>query len=495
VLKQRHQLFVTLLAVSDAVVIASACAAAWTYRRDAVEGFLPDLSTPGGAREAVLQSLLFFAVPTGVASMHVFSLYHAWRDRRLTTEFRQIFNASIATIVSLIVLLWALGPGLVGVWDASPPARVAGLHLDAVRLQLAILAGALPIALAVERGVFRLALRTVRRRGWNLRHVAVVGTGRLGRIACRTLDRNAWTGIHVAYFVHHTDHGAQPGAVIGRPVLGNVTQINSILEHHPVDAVYIALPNARSSLIPDLLRRLERFPLDVRIIPDVPPRFSPLNTVVNELEGMPILSIRESPIGGLGGAAKRVIDAFGSVLGLIVFAVPMLLIALLIRLSGPGPVIFRQKRVSLGGEEFDILKFRTMHHVEDETAPPFGAAAWTTRDDPRITPLGRLLRRTSLDELPQLFNVLAGDMSLVGPRPERPELIARFREDWRGYMLRQHVKAGITGWAQVNGHRGDTSLRKRIQHDLFYIRHWSLGFDLKILWLTLFRGFVHRNAH
>jgi exopolysaccharide biosynthesis polyprenyl glycosylphosphotransferase len=231
--------------------------------------------------------------------------------------------------------------------------------------------------------------------------------------------------------------------------------------------------------------------VDVRVIPDINPRYLGHNMHLSELEGMPILSVRESPLNGLGGACKRVLDVVGALACLAVFAPIMLAVAACVRASSPGPVIFRQRRVSLGGEEFNILKFRTMFHADDER----GAAAWTTRDDPRVTGVGRLLRQTSLDELPQLFNVLRGDMSLVGPRPERPELIARFREDWRGYMLRQHVKAGITGWAQVNGLRGDTSLRKRLQLDLFYIRHWSLGFDFKILWLTLFRGFVHRNAH
>jgi lipopolysaccharide/colanic/teichoic acid biosynthesis glycosyltransferase len=188
-----------------------------------------------------------------------------------------------------------------------------------------------------------------------------------------------------------------------------------------------------------------------------------------------------------------------TLVALAVFAIPMGIVAGLVRLSGPGPVIFKQRRVSLGGQVFDLYKFRTMYHAEEEAgeADPSQRrlVSWTERNDPRITPIGRILRRTSLDELPQLFNVLVGEMSLVGPRPERPELIERFREDWRGYMLRQHVKAGMTGWAQVNGLRGQTSLRKRLQYDLFYVKNWSLGFDLKILVLTLFRGFVHKNAH
>src|SRR6185503_8880368 len=163
-----------------------------------------------------------------------------------------------------------------------------------------------------------------------------------------------------------------------------------------------------------------------------------------------------------------------------------------------GPALFRQTRVGRDGSHFTLWKFRTMVVGADRVAlasNDVDGPLFKLRADPRVTPVGRVLRRTSLDELPQLFNVLLGDMSLVGPRPERPELIERFRDDWRGYMLRQHVKAGITGWAQVNGHRGQTSLRKRLQYDLFYVRHWSVGFDLKILWLTLFRGFVHRNAH
>jgi len=232
--------------------------------------------------------------------------------------------------------------------------------------------------------------------------------------------------------------------------------------------------------------------------------------VVGELDGMPILSVRESPLQGIGGFAKRILDLAGACVALLLFGPIMLVVALAVRMSSDGPVIFRQKRVSLGGEFFDIYKFRTMLYVEDEmhlaqsrthtanstaNSPANSPASWTARNDPRVTPLGRFLRSTSLDELPQLFNVLKGEMSLVGPRPERPELIERFREDWRGYVLRQHVKAGITGWAQVNGLRGDTSLRKRLQLDLFYVRHWSLGFDLKILWLTLFRGFYHKNAH
>jgi Undecaprenyl-phosphate glucose phosphotransferase len=278
-------------------------------------------------------------------------------------------------------------------------------------------------------------------------------------------------------------------------VRGGLEELEETLRSNRVDAVYLALPNAQAAAVPSVLQRLERFAVDVRIVPDVHPKFVPQSMVVNELDGMPILSYRENPSQGLGGLSKRALDILGSVLGLIVFSPVFLAIAIAVRMTSPGPVIFKQRRVSLGTRTFKIYKFRTMYQVSDEEHPWAALkSGWTQRDDPRITTVGRWLRKTSLDELPQLINVLKGQMSLVGPRPERPELIEKFREDWRGYMLRQHVKAGITGWAQVNGLRGDTSLRKRIQYDLFYVRHWSLGFDLRILWLTVFRGFVHRNA-
>lgn len=499
-LKQRQQVFVTLLAGWDATVVVCACIVAWLVRVATIDGALASFRWPQSLRDWIQQPLLVFAVPIALTSMRVFGLYRPWRDKRMLAEARAILNASLVTIVSLIVLLWGLGSDIMGGSDPSRMVKIASVRFDAAKLQLVCLSVLLPLLLMLERAAFRAVLRELRRRGKNLRHVAIIGTGRLARIACRTLDRNAWTGIHVAYFVDHHEHervgegeraDSAKRMILDRLVVGHVGQLETVLERRPIDAVYLAVPNVRAAMIPSLIQRLDRFPVDVRIIPDVSPRYSPLSMQVNELEGMPILSIRENPMEGVAGAVKRMIDVMGAIGALVVFGLPMIVIALVVKLSSPGPVIFRQRRVSIGGEEFNILKFRTMRTAEEEQA----GAHWTKQDDPRVTSIGRMLRRTSLDELPQLFNVLLGDMSLVGPRPERPELIAKFREDWRGYMLRQHVKAGMTGWAQINGYRGNTGLRKRLQHDLFYIRHWSLAFDLKILWLTLFRGFVHRNAH
>ena len=485
-LRQRHQLFASLLVLVDACVLATACLVAHVISRTVVNG-----GWQGDALVAIRESFTVFAVPVAVWWMRGFGLYAPRRDREIWQELTEIVKAVLTTCISIITLLWIIGEHPTGAWTGAERIDLGGMRLDGARYEVAVLLVIMSVMLGVERASIRMILRTVRKRGWNLRHVAVIGTGRLGRVVCRTLERNTWTGLHVAYFISHHDQRRKEQC-LGKPVKGGLDDLDRIMEGEKPDAVYIALPNVRAAQIQMIVEKLERFAVDVKIVPDVQLQHSPQRMSVHELEGMPILSVRESPSAhGPGGAIKRITDIFGAIAALIVFAPVMILASIAIALSGPGPIIFKQRRVSLGGAQFDIYKFRTMHHVEDEA----DSARWTVRDDPRVTPIGRVLRSTSIDELPQLFNVLGGSMSLVGPRPERPELILRFREDWRGYMLRQHVKAGMTGWAQVNGLRGDTSLRKRLQLDLFYIRNWSLGFDFKILVLTLFRGFAHRNAH
>jgi exopolysaccharide biosynthesis polyprenyl glycosylphosphotransferase len=502
VVKQQHQLFVALLCVSDAIVATAAAMAAWAVRRASIEGFAPN-----SWETYFKEPLVYFAVPLTLYAMWGFGLYRPRRDRSVWGELGQIVRASLGTVAGLVVLLWLVGNQAIGAGHYGS-ARVFGYSWDASRVQLGTLAVALPLFMCVHRAGFRLTLRWLRRHGWNLRHVLVIGSGRLGQIACRTIERNSWTGINVKAFLSHHDHTRRTMCG-GKPVLGGLSDLDRVLEAYEYDAVYLAIPSSRASVVPHVLKRLERFSIDVRIIPDVHPRYLPQSMTVSELEGMPILSVRECPLYGLGGFTKRLVDLGGAAV-LLMFIWPVLLaIAALVRISSPGPAIFKQRRVSLGGEEFDIYKFRTMYHEEDERLEGQEAAeavrsevsdgsqehveGWTRVNDARITTIGRWLRKTSLDELPQLLNVVRGEMSLVGPRPERPELITRFRDDWRGYMLRQHVKAGMTGWAQVNGLRGQSSLKKRLQYDLFYIRHWSVWFDIRILFQTLFS--MHKGAH
>lgn len=502
-LKQQHQLFMGMLVAADAAVISVASLAAWLARKSVLD--YPSW-WPKQIESYPKQALVLVTVPIVLLSLRVFGLYLPRRDQSVFNESFQILKASFSAMLAVLAVLYITEASIFN--EPAPKALAMTLmgrsfDLDVGRVQLLALTAILPVLLIVHRALFRMGLRTLRRRGWNLRHVAIVGSGRLGQIVMHTLERNSWTGLKVTYFISHLPHARRPECR-GRPVLGGIDDIERLMRTHKPDAVYVALPHKAVSLLSDVLAKLDKFPVDVRIVPDVSPRYVPQSMTVSELDGMPILSYRESPTTGLGGLSKRILDILGAIAALIIFSPVMAIVALLIRRAGPGPIIFKQRRVSLGGQVFDIYKFRTMFDVSDERHPRrlardpaihSGEQEWTKRNDPRVTPLGLWLRRTSLDELPQLLNVLVGDMSLVGPRPERPELIDRFKDDWRGYMLRQHVKAGMTGWAQINGHRGNSSLRKRLQYDLFYIKHWSILFDIKILWLTLFRGFVHRNAH
>ncbi|MEQ9206690.1 MAG: undecaprenyl-phosphate glucose phosphotransferase [Phycisphaerales bacterium] len=482
-LKQRHQLFVTLFACTDGASAVGACALAWLVRRNRYGVFETE------ATGYFQDSLTALVVPIFIFTMYSLGLYRPRRDQTLLSEVARVVQASVVAMVAVIVLTWLTGGHRMPTMQTMGPVLPAEFFTEPFRFQILMLSLFLPLLLSVQRLGVRLVLRALRKRGKNTRHVAVLGIGRLGQITARTLERNAWTGLRVSYFISHHEQTNRVSC-IDKEIKGGTRELELILERYPVDAIYIALPNAMSPQLPQLLQRLERFAVDVRLIPDVRLKYLPQSMAVSELEGMPILSYRESPLSGVGGILKRLIDILGSLVGLVLFAPVMLVAAVLIKLGSPGPVIFRQQRVGLGGEKFWIYKLRTM-----SGNPTQGDAAWTQEGDPRITKIGMWLRRTSLDEIPQLFNVLIGEMSLVGPRPERPELIDRFREDWRGYMIRQHVKAGMTGWAQVNGLRGNTSLRKRLQYDLFYIRHWSILFDMRILAMTVGRGFIHKNAY
>ncbi len=482
-LKQRHQLFVTIFACTDAASAAGACALAWWIRRSQFGGYEFNLET------YLQDSLTVLVIISLAVSMYTMGLYRPRRDQALHSEIGQVVKAALVAMVGIIVLVWMSGGHRLPAGQTVGPVLPEATFTEPFRYQILVLAILLPSVISIQRLTLRLSLRAMRRRGRNTRHVAILGVGRLGQITARTLERNAWTGIKVAYFISHHEQTNRVEC-IQKSIRGGTKELEHILEKFPVDAIYLAIPNAMSPQLPQILQRLERFAVDVRLIPDVRLKYLPQSMAVSALEGMPILSYRESPLSGFGGVLKRTIDIIGSLVGLTVFLPLFLGIAILVKCTSSGPVIFRQRRVSLAGDTFWIFKFRTM------TNQPQGAdAAWTTPDDPRVTSFGNWLRRTSLDEIPQLLNVLWGDMSLVGPRPERPELIDRFRDDWRGYMIRQHVKAGMTGWAQVNGLRGNTSLRKRLQYDLFYIRHWSILFDLRILLMTIIRGFVHKNAY
>lgn len=258
-----------------------------------------------------------------------------------------------------------------------------------------------------------------------------------------------------------------------------------------MDEVAITLNLNEYHKLEQIVAICEKSGVHTKFVPDYY-NFISTNPYTEDLDGLPVINIRNVPLTNtVNRMIKRLIDIIGSIVALILFSPIMLVVAILVKKSSPGPIFFAQERIGLGNKPFKMYKFRSMG-VQD---PKKEAKEWTTKNDARVTPVGRIIRKTSLDELPQFWNVLKGDMSLIGPRPERPLFVEKFKEEIPRYMIKHQVRPGITGWAQVNGFRGDTSIRSRIEHDLYYIENWSLGLDIKILFLTFFKGFVNKNAY
>ena len=336
-----------------------------------------------------------------------------------------------------------------------------------------------------SRAVFREALRFARRRGYNLRYAVVVGSGDLAATVVRRIAARPDVGIQVLGVV-----GDKKDELGEAAWLGGYADLRAVLDSRPVDHVVLALSHEDQAGLAGLLDAVGDEPVTIHVVPDLF-RFASLRGGVEEFEGIPFIHLRESPLHGWSRVAKRAFDIVFSLAVLIGLSPLLALLAAGIKLTSAGPVLYRQERMGLDGQRFHMLKFRTMRvDAEAATGP-----VWASVDDPRRVPFGAALRRLSLDELPQFVNVLRGEMSVVGPRPERPVFVERFRQTVPGYMLRHKVKSGVTGWAQVNGLRGNTSLEKRIEYDLEYIERWSLGFDLKIIALTLLRVLVERNAY
>jgi Undecaprenyl-phosphate glucose phosphotransferase len=341
-------------------------------------------------------------------------------------------------------------------------------------------------AVLVTRRLTWWGVHHFRRRGYNPSFTVIVGTGRTARKTAVALRSATWMGFRNVGFIE--DNPTRWSSDLD--ILGGVPDLPVLIRKYQIDHVFIALPMNRFNEARRVFDVLAQEVVDVRMVADVP-NLAGVSLTTTFFEGMPIIGLRESPHYGVNIVVKRLMDIVLSALALLVLAPVMLLIALAIKLTSKGPVFFRQERCGLNGKPFDMLKFRSMPvDAETQTGP-----VWAQKGDSRPTRVGAFLRKTSLDELPQFINVLKGDMSVVGPRPERPVFIEKFRKTIPSYMARHAVKCGITGWAQVNGWRGNTSLRRRIQYDLYYIVHWNPVFDLKIMWMTLWNGLVHRNAY
>jgi Undecaprenyl-phosphate glucose phosphotransferase len=460
--KQHNQLMISLLVLGDLTAVVLAWAAAYFLRSAAGQIGLTGHDIPP-VSDFVAPFLLSLLL-----ALLVFTRLGLYQPKRVKNLYSEAFE-----ILQGVLITWAV------TYVVSNFVR--DIHLS--RILMASLLGSWALIAVLGRMTARGVLRWFRRRGWNLRHAAIVGSGRLGQKLLDVLRRNGWTGIVPRYFIDDT--GEPPN---GLPLRGPLDEIDRIVAEHPVDIVFVALPTERAAEEENILNHLATREVDVRVIPDLL-AFHFLRHDVSTLDNLPIITLSYTPQHGWNAVTKRLFDFCFSLAALAALAVPMLIIAAAIKLNSRGPVLFTQERTSISGRTFRIIKFRSMvADAEADTGPVMAGP-----DDPRVTRVGRFLRRTSLDELPQLINVLLGQMSLVGPRPERPRFIEQFRQEIPRYVFRHQVKAGLTGWAQVHGLRGNTNIRKRIQYDLHYVANWSFGLDMRIILMTLFGGMLDRN--
>lgn len=345
----------------------------------------------------------------------------------------------------------------------------------------------------VLTSAFRLSLRGVlviaRRKGYNIKHVLLVGYSRAAEEYIDRIRANPQWG----YVIHAILDDVTPRGTLyrGIKVVGRIDNLEIILPENKLDEIAITLPLSQYSRLEDIVSQCEKSGVHTKFIPDYN-SIIPSRPYTEDLMGLPVINIRHVPLTRMSNrAVKRAVDIIGALVGLILSSPFMLLIAVLVKTTSEGPVIFAQERIGRHNKPFRMYKFRSMRRTTGEE----NTADWTVENDPRVTKVGRFIRKTSLDELPQLFNILRGDMSLVGPRPEQTKYVEEFKEKIPRYMIKHQVRPGLTGWAQVNGLRGDTSIEKRIDYDLYYIENWSLGFDIRILFLTIFKGFINKNAY
>ena len=465
--------------ISDAVLGMAAFGLAYAVRFETGLIAAPKGQPPFG-QYLVLLPFIGILVPLA------FNLQGAYRLRRTRTRVDDFFSALVGNVIVVVVGL--LGTLYFQVYVAGPAAQAAGAY------EVSRLVWTLHLALSVgltcaSRETVRLVMRRRIRAGLGVKRVLVAGAGELARQVADKILQHREFGYEIVGLVDDAAGGDTMG-YRGLPLLGRIDDAGELIRQERIDQLYVALPLDQHVRMLDLIETANRDGIEVKVAPDLLHVIA-LRARLEDLDGVPIININDVPLQGFNNLVKRAIDVAAATAALAVLAVPFAVISAIIRLTSPGPVFYRQERMGLDRRPFFVLKFRSMHaDAERDTGP-----VWTRDNDPRRTPVGRVLRRFSLDELPQLWNVLRGEMSLVGPRPERPFFVERFRDRVPQYMLRHKVKSGLTGWAQVNGWRGDTSIEKRIEHDLYYIENWSVGLDFKILWLTVVRIFFHRHAY
>jgi Undecaprenyl-phosphate glucose phosphotransferase len=479
---RHNRLLVAFHILSDALLAVTAFILAYTLRFHTTLAVLIPITKGVPPLRQYINVLPFVAVlvPLG---FHLQGLYRLRRGRSRVDDFFAVFVGSILAVVfGIVATLY------VQTYFATTAARSRGaLEVSQAAWGIFLV---LNVALTFSsRELVREVLERRWRAGIGLKRILIAGSGELGRLVADKILEHRELGFQIVGFVDDKAPGDHLG-YRGLPLLGTVEDAPEIAAREAIDHLYVALPPEQHVQMLELIESTSREMVDVKVVPDLLQVIA-LRARLEDLDGVPVININDVPLQGFNSLVKRLFDIAISASALIVLAIPLAAIAALVKLTSRGAVFYRQERMGLDGHPFMIHKFRSMYDdAEAETGPVFAS-----EDDPRRTPLGRILRQSNIDELPQFWNVLKGEMSLVGPRPERPLFVAQFKHKIPQYMLRHKVKAGITGWAQVNGWRGNTSIEKRIEYDLYYIENWSVRLDLKIIWLTVLKGFFHKHAY
>ena len=466
-IKENQKHFNRLQVVIDAFVIALSYFLAWV-----IKFYVPFLNDNVGRLPfRVYMSALLFIVPGYLILNYAFNMYTPKRMQGRRLELSNIIKANTIGMFLFVGVLY-----LVKQIDFS---RHVIFIFYVVNIFLETL----------SRNLIRLGLRQMRSKGYNQKHVLLVGYSRAAEEYIDRILANPQWGYKVRGILD--DHIEAGTEYKGIKVLGRIANLMVILPQNHLDEIAITLGLNEYYRLEQIVALCEKSGVHTKFIPDYN-RIIPTKPYTEDILGLPVINIRYVPLSNTFNALiKRIMDLGGALAAIVLFSPVMLFSVIMIKLTSPGPLIYKQERVGLHNRNFMMYKFRSM----DVQPPEEEKKAWTVKDDPRVTNFGKFMRKTSIDELPQLFNVLRGEMSLVGPRPERPFFVEKFREEIPRYMIKHQVRPGLTGWAQVNGYRGNTSIRKRIEYDLYYSENWTIGLDIKILFLTVFKGFVNKNAY
>ncbi|MBS6929293.1 MAG: undecaprenyl-phosphate glucose phosphotransferase [Lachnospiraceae bacterium oral taxon 082] len=420
-------------------------------------------------------SALVIIIPGFLILYEFFELYTPKRISGRRSEIANIFKANSIGFLIFTLTLYLGGKNM-------------NMHHFSRRLVI-IFYILTNVLMVFERSFIRSFLMSIRTKGYNQKHILLIGYSRAAEGYIDRVKQNPEWGYNIRGILD--DHKERGYCYNGVKVIGTIANLHMILEMNVLDEIAITLSIKEYEHLEAIVNDCEKSGVHTKFIPDYN-NFIPTIPYIEDLQGLPVINIRHVPLTELHNAyIKRIVDIFGALFGIILFSPVMLITAILVKLTDGGPIIYSQERVGLHNKPFKMYKFRSMAVQK----PSEEKSKWTTPNDPRVTGVGRFIRKTSIDETPQFFNVLKGNMSLVGPRPERPFYVEKFREEIPHYMIKHQVRPGLTGWAQVNGFRGDTSIQKRIDHDLYYIENWTLGFDFKIMFLTIFKGFINKNAY